>query len=222
MEIVRYVIEGWPVRREQSSADVMLYWSYKEEISLINGILFKGERLIIPASMRKAVLKQLHKTDAATVIKKIKNVFSRMGLPEVLRNDNGPQYAAKTFEKFAKDWGFQHIPKSPEYPRSNGLAEKTVQTVKDLLEKAKEDNKDPYLAMLEVRNTPVDNYKSPAELAFGRQLRSILPVSPNNLIVKSVDNDEFKQRRSDLKGKQKEYYDQHTKELKNLHNGENM
>ena len=87
---------------------------------------------------------------------------------------------------------------------------------------AKEDNKDPYLAMLEERNTPVDNYKSPAELAFGRQLQSILPVSPNNLTVKSVDNNEFKQRRSDLKSKQKEYYDQHTKELKNLHSGENI
>ena len=60
MEIVRYVTEGWPVRRDQTSADVKLYWSYKEEISLINGILFKHERLIIPASMRKAVLKQLH------------------------------------------------------------------------------------------------------------------------------------------------------------------
>ena len=45
MEIVRDVIEGWPVRRDQSSADVKPYWSYKEEISLINGILFKGERL---------------------------------------------------------------------------------------------------------------------------------------------------------------------------------
>ena len=76
--------------------------------------------------------------------------------------------------------------------------------------------------MLDARNTPVNNYKSPAELAFGRQLRSILPVSPNNLTVKSVDNDEFKQRRSDLTSKQKEYYDQHTKELKNLHNGENI
>ena len=89
------------------------------------------------------------------------------------------------------------------------------------MEKAKEDNKDPYLAMLEVRNTPVDNYESSVELAFGRQLQSMLPVSPNNLTVKSVDNDEFKQG-SDLKSKQKEYYDQHTKELKNLHNGENI
>ena len=60
MEIVRYVIDKWPVRRDQTSVDVKLYWPYKEEILLINRILFKGERLIIPASMKKAVLKQLH------------------------------------------------------------------------------------------------------------------------------------------------------------------
>ena len=39
-----------------------------------------------------------------------------------------------------------------EYPGSNGLTEKTVQTVKSLLEKAKDDNKDPNLTMLESRN----------------------------------------------------------------------
>ena len=68
-----------------------------------------------------------------------------MGIPEVMRSDNGPQYSSSSFKKFAKDWKFQDITTSPEYPRSNGLAEKTVQTVKSLLEKAKDDNKDPYL-----------------------------------------------------------------------------
>ena len=86
--------------------------------------------LVVNYYSRYWEIEKLHKPDAATVIKKIKNIFSRMGIPEVMRSDNGPQYAAKTFEKFAKDWGFQHIPSSPEYPRSNGLAEKTVQTVR--------------------------------------------------------------------------------------------
>ena len=45
-----------------------------------------------------------------------------------------------------------------------------IQTAKDLLEKTKEDNIGPYLAMLEARNTPVDNYKYPAKLAYRRQL----------------------------------------------------
>ena len=62
----------------------------------------------------------------------------------------------KIKKRFAKYWGFQHIPSSPEYPRSNGLTEKTEETEKNFVEKAKEDNNDPYLAMVEVRNTPVD------------------------------------------------------------------
>ena len=56
----RHVTEGWPTKRDQIPADVKPYWSYKEDLSIINGILLKGERLIIPSSMRKEVLKQLH------------------------------------------------------------------------------------------------------------------------------------------------------------------
>ena len=57
--------------------------------------------------------------------------------------------------------------------------------------------------MLEARNTPVDNPRSPAELAVGRQLRSVLPVNSNNLKVKAIDGDEFKERRRKDKEKQK-------------------
>ena len=67
--------------------------------------------------------------------------------------------------------------------------------MKSSLEKAKDDNKDLHLTMLEARNTPVDNYRSPAELAVGRQLRSILLVNPNNLKIKTIDDDKFKERR---------------------------
>ena len=45
---------------------------------------------------------------------------------------------------------------SPRYPQSNGLAEKTAQTIKLLLKKCKEAGDDPYLALLDLRNTPRD------------------------------------------------------------------
>ena len=71
-----------------------------------------------------------------------------------------------------------------------------------MFEKAKDDNKDPHLEMLGARSTPVDNYRSPAVLAVGRQLRSVLPVNPNNLKIKTIDDDEFKERRRKDKEKQ--------------------
>ena len=63
---------------------------------------------------------------------------------------------------------------------------------------------------------------SPVKLACGRQLGSILLVTPNNLTVKAVENDEFKQKTWDMKRKQKEYYYQHAEEQNILHTGETV
>ena len=59
-------------------------------------------------------------------------------------------------------------------------------------------------------------------LGVGRQLRSALPVNPNNLKIKTIDDDDFKERRRNDKEKQSKYYDQHTKEMKELRSGEAM
>ncbi|RXN07244.1 sec1 family domain-containing 2-like protein [Labeo rohita] len=115
-------------------------------------------------------LDKLSTTTAATVISKLKVIFARHGIPEKFVSDNGPQYRGKEFEDFAKTWGFAHTTASPHYPQSNGLAEKTVQIAKSILTKAKMDRKDPYLSLLEYRNTPVDNFKSPAQLLMSRRL----------------------------------------------------
>ena len=57
--------------------------------------------------------------------------------------------------KFAYDSGFQKISSSPEYPRSNDFAEKTVHPVKKFIGKSQRSyNKNPYLVMLEARIPP--------------------------------------------------------------------
>uniref|UniRef100_A0A3Q0QWP2 Integrase catalytic domain-containing protein n=1 Tax=Amphilophus citrinellus TaxID=61819 RepID=A0A3Q0QWP2_AMPCI len=93
-------------------------------------------------------IKCLHNTTISAVIHKMKGVFARHGIPEKVR----PCYNSRDFSQFAKRWGFQHITSSPCYPQSNGIAEKTVQTAKRILTKAREDGKDPYLEFLEYRN----------------------------------------------------------------------
>ena len=38
-------------------------------------------------------IEKLYLTDSATVVKNLKHIFSRMGIPVVMRSDNGPQYS---------------------------------------------------------------------------------------------------------------------------------
>ena len=61
---------------------------------------------------------------SATVIAKLKKIFSTHGSPYKLTTDNGRQYTSEQFQKFVCDWDIQHITSSPTYPQSNGLAER--------------------------------------------------------------------------------------------------
>lgn len=87
------------------------------------------------------------------VINALKSIFSRQGIPNDLHSDGGPQYTSYEFKEFVKSCNINHIISSPHYPRSNGMVKRIVQTVKNILKKADESGNDPYIAMLEYRNT---------------------------------------------------------------------
>ena len=82
---------------------------------------------------------------------------------------------------------FQHTTSSPRYPRSNGLAERRIQSVKNLLNKALNSQQDPYLAILENQNTQVNGYVSPVQLLMSHSLSSTIPTLPHNFKTKIVD-----------------------------------
>ena len=74
-------------------------------------------------------------TTADYVISHLKSIFAKFGIPNELRFASGPQFSSFAFQKFANCYGFVHTFSSPRYPRSNGEAERAVQTVKNLLKK---------------------------------------------------------------------------------------
>lgn len=43
---------GWPGERKNCPQSVRKFWNHRDELSKMNGILFKGENIIIPASHR--------------------------------------------------------------------------------------------------------------------------------------------------------------------------
>ena len=94
-------------------------------------------------------------------------MFLRWDIPEVVRSDNGTQYSSRRFKRFAESWRFQHITSSPEYPKPNGMMERYVQVIKNMLTKAENSGQDPYLMMLEARNISLDGLATPAQLVYG-------------------------------------------------------
>lgn len=286
LTLIKYINKGWPTNKSVLPGIIKPYHTFADELCIIDGLIFKGSKLVIPKNMRKTILNKIHynhlgiekcklrareiifwplltkdienlikncnvcnkyqKTKSKeplllrevpegpwqtlgldffhfkgkewiliidyyskyvevsrlenlsgfTVISKLKSVFARHGIPMQVYADNGPPFNGIEIKHFAKEWGFKFDTSSPKYPQSNGMVERHIQTIKRMFKKIEETHADPYLALLEYRNTPIDkSLKSPNELMFGRVVRGIVPfrqinkdhVRQNNVIKNCLE-----------------------------------
>ena len=63
---------------------------------------------------------KLNDMTSDSLITAMKPIFATHGVPNVLVTDNGTNYTALQFRKFATDWEFQHITTSPHHHTGNG------------------------------------------------------------------------------------------------------
>lgn len=156
----------------------------------------------------------LTSTSSLAIITHLKAVFARYGIPRVVRSDNGPQFDSNEFKKFSHDWGFSHITSSPHAHWANGMAEAGVKIVKNIILKSTE----PILGLMAYRSSPLENGFSPAQLLFGRRIRTILPMSDNMLKPSWPNMSEVYKKKSESQFKTKVYYDKHhgSKEISDI------
>ena len=56
----RYIHMGWPNDHRMLPQELHTFWNYREDLSMENGLITKGARLLIPSTLRKKVLEQIH------------------------------------------------------------------------------------------------------------------------------------------------------------------
>ncbi|XP_068228046.1 uncharacterized protein [Palaemon carinicauda] len=114
---------------------------------------------------------------AANLIRSLRAIFSDTGVPVLLKTDGGPQFAASALRRFLSRWGVEHRITSPYNPKANGHAEASVKIIKKLImTTTKNGNLDAdefARGMLELRNTPRADGRSPAQVLFGHPLSTI-------------------------------------------------
>lgn len=180
---------------------------------------FDGEKFLLLCDYYSKffMIRKLSNESSSSVIRHLKLIFSEQGIPSELCSDNGPCYNSREFKHFAATYGFKHTTSSPHYPQSNGFAERMVGTVKRTMRKCQAAGEDYELAFLFLRTTPIaGNLPSPAELLYGRPIRSMLP-STQLFDPSDEKNKELMKQRQDV---QKHYFDKGTHELPPLTPGE--
>lgn len=153
---------------------------------------------------------------SSTIIEAFKHIFSRHGIPLSLHSDNAPYYVSAEFAKFAKEWQFTHTTSSPTHPRSNGKAESAVKIVKHILQTADE----PWKALMEWRASPNRDFASPSERLYSRKIRTLVPLSPEELQPTQVDLEEVGSARAIRQQRMTYTYDKGSRDLSTLKHGQ--
>ena len=54
------IVDGWPDSQHHLAAPLRPYWSCRDELAVEDGLILKGDRLVIPLSLQAEVLSKLH------------------------------------------------------------------------------------------------------------------------------------------------------------------
>ena len=54
------IISGWPATKDQLHQDIRPYWSYKDDLAVIDGVIEKDRCIIVPEMVKQQALDQLH------------------------------------------------------------------------------------------------------------------------------------------------------------------
>ena len=279
------ILQGWPEQRDLLSPLLLPYYSYRDELVAHDGLILRGDRLLVPMSLRLMIKKRLHAghmginsclrrarelvfwpgmsrdirefigscdicashalkqsaqplsmhstpnrpweriacdlltiegrnylvtvdcysnffeidflsdLGSSTVITKLKHHFARYGIPDIIKSDNGPQFSCTSFKEFCKNWSIRHETSSPGNSQSNGAAEAAVKIAKRLMIRSRAANEDPYLGLLNHRNTPTEGMQSsPAQRLMGRRTKTLIPTTLPKLIPATFFHTDEKRR----------------------------
>jgi len=142
---------------------------------------------------------------ASETIKRLRRTFSQEGVPQTIVSDNGPTFISAELKSWLRLVGCRQIFAPPYHPRSNGLAERFVRTLKEHINAAGDDDDlqrtvDKFLMMY--RNTPHSTTnQAPATMLKGRLLRnniSSLALQGDNVLVKQRPNKQNKWKRAKI------------------------
>jgi hypothetical protein len=59
-KLSKIILEGWPDDSNQVPKFLKKYITFREELAVYNGLIFKGDRILIPEAIRSYALKMAH------------------------------------------------------------------------------------------------------------------------------------------------------------------
>lgn len=164
--------------------------------------------VLVDLYSRFVVAEFMNRTLSADVIRVLRQIFTKMGLPFVLTTDNAKNFSSQELKDYCVDYGIKLTHTTPYWPCANGEVERQNRSLLKVLKISQqrgtnlEEALQEYLYMYSVTPHSVTGIP-PATLMFGRRFRDLFP----HVQDEATFDDEMRDRDATVKYRAKEYRD---------------
>ncbi|KHN83184.1 Uncharacterized protein K02A2.6, partial [Toxocara canis] len=163
-----------------------------QRIHVDYGGSFRGNNflVLVDAYSKYPEISRMASTTSLATINTLRGLFARYGLPETIVSDKGAQFSSYDSQEFCISNEICHIFSPPYHPRSNGQAERFVDTFKRAMLKLRREGTVPEIMDIFLRtyrttpNASLPEHRTSAEFFLGGSPRTSLdmlkplPVQP--------------------------------------------
>ena len=58
--VIIHISENWSISKRSLPMDVLPFWNRKEKLSFNDGVIYRWDRIVVPATLRKSLTEKLH------------------------------------------------------------------------------------------------------------------------------------------------------------------
>jgi transposase InsO family protein len=135
--------------------------------------------VVVDVCTRFVFLEAIPTKEAGVIAARLFKLFCSIGFPKIIQSDNGTEFVNAVVKTLTAQLSIDHRLTTPYHPRANGVAERNVRSLKDILQKSLEGNIanwDNHLPMVQLQmNAKVASLhgSSPFSLFYGRSFAGI-------------------------------------------------
>ena len=93
------ILQGWSSNKTKVPVQIASYFTFKDELSFYDGLVFKGEKVVMPESLRQTFKEDLHSSylGSESMLRRARECIYFLGMSSDIRNITESCDACQTF-----------------------------------------------------------------------------------------------------------------------------
>ncbi|KAK3793389.1 hypothetical protein RRG08_039195 [Elysia crispata] len=198
--LIGIIKRGWPEEKSELPPSARPYFDFRETMSIENGLIVRGEKVIVPKAMRGEIKRRLHAAHLSTdsMLRRARRTVFWPGIvAEIKQMADACETCQQSKPRNQKETLVQHETGQQPWEKVGSDIFKII------------DHEDQYEGLLGLRNTPRQDGIIPAQVIFQREMRTLLP----SLKMRNPDLTNIQKKKIEHNRKVKKQFDKKAKDM---------